>query len=265
MAGKAAASWFPGHMAAGARAVASLSQLVDAVVEVRDARLPRATAVAPLHAKLRAKPAFILLNRADLADPQATQAWLASLRGSGRAAFAGVGTSAASLRALRSALLTSPRRRGKLKIAVIGAPNTGKSSVINALAHRKRAIAQDRAGVTRHVRWLRCADGVEVLDTPGVLAPKIVDAEVAWQLALCGSLPEAAFDPEAVAESFVAWLRPRRADLAARLDLQTFAGAHGMKRRGGELDRRGAARKLVTMFRSGAFGRFTFELPEARS
>jgi len=252
-------------MAAGARAVADIAGLVDLVVEVRDARLPRATAVATLHAKLRSKPAFVLLNRADLADPQATTAWLGVFREAGIAASAGTGTRAASLRALRAALLAHPKRTGKLKIAVVGAPNTGKSSVINALAHRKRAAAEDRAGVTRHARWLTLAKGATVLDTPGVLEPKIVDPQTAWQLALCGSLPEAAYDPEAVIDRFGTWLRKSAPQLAARLDLDSFAASHGMKRRGGELDRLGAARKMIATFRAGGFGRFTFERPETKA
>jgi len=252
-------------MAAGARAVASVADLVDAVVEVRDARLPRATAVATLHQKLRSKPTLVLLNRADLADPQATKAWLAFLSRTGERASAGTGTRAGSLHKLREALLSHQRRTGKLKIAVVGAPNTGKSSVINALAHRKRAVAQNRPGVTRHARWLTLAAGVVILDTPGVLAPKIVDADAAWQLALCGCLPESAYDPESVVGQFGAWLRESAPELAHRAELEAFATAHGMKRRGGELDRLGAARKMIAMFRAGRLGRFTFERPGSKA
>lgn len=248
-------------MAAGKRAVAKIADLVDVVVEVRDARLPQSSAVAALHPRLRKKPTFVLLNRADLADPDATQSWLRYLRESHPGAFAGTGTSAASLRPLRAALLAQPVRRGRLKIAVVGAPNTGKSSVINALARRKRAVVADRPGVTRHVGWLRCGERALILDTPGLLAPKITNADAAWQLALCGSLAPAAFDPEDVVAHFAQWLRSRNAALADSLDPQRYATAHGMKRRGGELDGAGAAQKIIAQFRAGAFGRFTFELP----
>jgi ribosome biogenesis GTPase A len=249
-------------MAAGMRELASLAPSIDVVVEVRDARLPTATAVSHLHAVLRAKPRLVVLNREDLADPAATARWLRALRRD-QPAFATLGTRAASLRALRACLGAMPRRPGALHIAVVGAPNTGKSSVVNALARRKRAIAQDRAGVTRRAHWLTLGAGARLLDTPGVLAPKITSRDAAWQLAACGCLPETAYDPEDVVERLGAWLRANGFDdAAARADLSKFAASHGMLRRGGEIDRPGAARKLLALFRGGTLGRFTFELPK---
>jgi ribosome biogenesis GTPase A len=248
-------------MAAGMRAIEDTASLIDLVVEVRDARVPRATAVASLHPKLRAKPRLTLLNREDLAEPAATARWLAALRGE-RPAYATTGTQAASLHGVRAAIVSAPRRRATLHVAVVGAPNTGKSSVINGLSRRKRAVAQDRAGVTRHVRWLALAPGIELLDTPGVLPPKIVSAEMAWQLAATGCLPEKAYDAEDVVEQLASWMREHEnGTVAARFDIAEFARARGMLRKGGEVDRAGAARKLLTDFRSGALGRFTFELP----
>jgi ribosome biogenesis GTPase A len=248
-------------MAAGKRAIDEHASLIDLVVEVRDARLPGATAVAALHPKLRAKPRVTLLNREDMADPAATSAWLRRLRPGGPA-YATIGINAASLRGVRETILSAPRKRATLHVAVVGAPNTGKSSVINALARRKRAVAQDRAGVTRHVRWLALAPGVELLDTPGVLPPKIIDRDAAWRLAAIGCLPESAYDPEDVVERMGAWLRAAGLDAAAaRVDLKASARARGMLRKGGEVDRAAAARALLTQFRSGSLGRFTFELP----
>jgi len=248
-------------MAAGKRAVEENASLIDLVIEVRDARVPGATAVANQHPKLRAKPRVTLLNREDLADPEATTQWVRALRERGPA-YSTIGTRASSLRGARDAILASPRRRATLHVAVVGAPNTGKSSIINALARRKRAIAQDRAGITRHVRWLSLAPGVELLDTPGVLPPKIVGHETAWRLAACGCLPESAYDPEDVVERMGAWLRASgREAAAARMDVMEFARAHGMLRKGGEVDRAAAARKLLVQFRAGSLGRFTFELP----
>jgi len=248
-------------MAAGKRAIDERASLIDLVVEVRDARLPVATAVAGLHPKLRSKPRVTLLNREDLADPKATTRWLRSLRAGGPA-YATIGTRAESLRGAREAIAAWPRRRATLHVAVVGAPNTGKSSVINALARRKRAVAQDRAGITRHVRWLALAPGIELLDSPGVLPPKIVSKDAAWQLAACGCLPESAYDAEDVVERLSAWLRAAGlAAAAARVDLSGFARAHGMLRKGGEVDSAAAARKLLAQFRSGSLGRFTFEVP----
>jgi ribosome biogenesis GTPase A len=166
------------------------------------------------------------------------------------------------MRALRTALLATPRKRGRLRIAVVGAPNTGKSSIINALSRTKRAIAQDRPGVTRRVRWLDLEPGVQLLDTPGLLAPRIVDKDAAWQLALCGSLPEIAHDGEETVSRFQRWLSVHKPNLASRADLDAFAAARGMRRRGGEIDRANAARTFIAQFRAGKLFRVTFERPD---
>ena len=249
-------------MAAGLRAVVENAAVIDAVIEVRDARIPRATAATGLHPSLARKRRIVLLNREDLADPDVTDRWLATLTRAGITAFAGIGTHAGTLKDVRAALLSQRPREGRLRAAVIGAPNTGKSSVINALGRRKRAVAQAKAGVTRQVRWLSIGDAVELLDTPGVLAPRITSAAAAWQLALCGSLPDSAFDAEEVVAHFEAWLRVHRPGDADEYELTAFAKRHGMIRRGGEIDARNAARKLVARFRVGALPRISFESPE---
>ncbi len=254
----AAASWFPGHMAAGLRAVVEAADLIDMVLEVRDARLPLATATAKLH-RLKSKPTFVLLNRKDLAEDAGTRAWLKSLSDNGVEAFAGSGTHAATLRSLRAALAAYKGKRARTRIAVVGAPNTGKSSVINSLVRRKRTVVEDRAGVTRHVRWIALDDRVDILDTPGVLEPKISNKTMAWQLALCGILPESAFDVDEVIEQFAAWISRERPELASKVDLESFSRQRGMLRRGGEIDRRNAAGALLREFRTGKLGRFTFE------
>ena len=250
-------------MAAGMRAVVAAADIIDVVVEVRDARLPRSTAVAHLHRSLARKPVVVLLNRTDLAQPRCNDDWITALRRDGASAFGGVGTRAATLRGLRDDLLNRPKRRGRLRIAVVGAPNTGKSSVINALSRRKRAAAQDKPGVTRHVVWLPLSGGVELLDTPGMLAPRITDRDAAWQLALCGSLPETAHDPEETVDRLRDWLAVHRPELASKADLDAFAAARGMRSRGGEPDRTNAARTFLARFRAGDLFRITFERPDA--
>jgi ribosome biogenesis GTPase A len=256
---RAAASWFPGHMAAGLRAVMDAADLIDVVLDVRDARLPHATAGAKLHQRLKSKPTFVLLNRKDLAEDAATRAWLRNLSDSGVEAFAGSATHAATLRSLRTALTAYKGKRARTRVAVVGAPNTGKSSVINSLVRRKRTVVQDRAGVTRHVRWIALDERVDILDTPGVLEPRISNKTTAWQLALCGILPESAFDMDEVIEQFGTWIARERPDFAGKVDLESFSRQRGMLRRGGEIDRRNAAGAFLREFRAGKLGRFTFE------
>jgi len=250
-------------MAAGIRSVLAVADLVDVVIEVRDARLPRSTAVASLHPRLGRKPLLVLLNRSDLAEAGPTKHWREALAEAGHAAFACDARRAATLREVRSNLVARPRKRGPvLRAVVVGAPNTGKSSVINALSRSKRARVSDRPGVTRHALWLKLESGVELLDTPGVLAPRITDRQAAWKLALCGSLPESAFDVEETVTQLHAWLSRNRPALAGLADLDAFSAARGMRRHGGEPDRVNAARKLVSLFRTGKLFRLTLETPE---
>jgi ribosome biogenesis GTPase A len=112
---------------------------------------------------------------------------------------------------------------------------------------------------------MKLETGVELLDTPGLLPPRIVSEESAWQLSLCGSLPETAFDVEETVAHLGRWLAAHRPDLAAASDLEAFATTHGMRRHGGELDRRNAARKFISLFRDGKLFRLTFEPPEKRA
>ncbi len=247
-------------MAAGLRALYAAADMIDVFVEVRDARVPHSTGVAAGHAKISAKPSYVLLNRADLADPHETQRWVERLATEGTTAFAGTAKSPRSLAALRSAILCGIARRSRVRVAVVGAPNTGKSSVLNALAREKRAFVQDRPGATRRIEWRRLGSHADILDTPGLLPPRIVSAQAAWQLALCGVLPEQAYEPEDVVEGFRSWAAACSPRLAPTLDLDAFAALRGKLKRGGELDRAVAARLLIAAFRSGALGRVTFEL-----
>jgi len=203
----------------------------------------------------------VLLNRQDLAEQAATQRWLDALGLVGIKAFSTTATRAGTLRAVRTTLRAFPGRSTRIRAAVVGAPNTGKSSVINALASRKKAARENRAGVTRHVNWISLDEGVDLLDTPGVLEPRITDPARAWQLALCGILPESAFDVEEVAVCFADWTAGHGRDANRTLDLNSFARRRGMLRNRGEIDRRNAARALLTSFREGRLGRYTLELP----
>jgi ribosome biogenesis GTPase A len=251
-------------MAAGLRALLASADLLDVIIEVRDARMPRSTSVVHLHPKLRAKPLIVLLNREELAVTDATAQWIAALSTSGLQTFSGIGTRAASLGPLRTALLRFRARRSKVRAAVVGAPNTGKSSVINALVRRKRTVTENKAGVTRHVRWVALSETTDLLDTPGLLQPKIPNATVAWQLALCGILPESAVDAETVVARLSAWLVEHPTQRGNIPTLETFATERGMLRSKGALDLANAARAFVASFRSGAFGRHTFELARER-
>ena len=248
-------------MAAGLRALYAVVDLLDVILEVRDARLPSATAVLRSHPRLRNKPTVVILNRQDLAQPDRTAEWLSFLRDKGQLALSITATRSGSLHKVRTAIGKVKFRSGRLRVGLVGAPNTGKSSLINALARRKKALTENRPGVTRHVRWIPVDERVEVLDTPGVLEARIYSAATAWQLALCGILPDKSFDPEEVAVAFICWARHQAPRTAGWASLEGFARERGMLRKGGEIDRSNTARALLKAFRDGKLGRFTFEIP----
>ena len=157
----------------------------------------------------------------------------------------------------RSRALAAGRRTARA--IVLGIPNAGKSTAINALAGRNVARAEDRAGVTRARQWFRLGP-LEIMDTAGILVPKIDSAENQWKLALVGAVPRARFDAEDVVARFVRWYS-REHDGGAVPDLETFAQSRGFMRRGTMPDTHNAAWAYLKDWSDGKFGRMTLEAP----
>ncbi len=254
--------WYPGHMARAMRRLSDDMRLADIAIEVVDARVPVSGRNPALGAVIGRKPRLVVLQREDLAEPEATAAWLEILAGTGQAAVAVNGKSQATRTRLRDALRPFVPARGSLRVVVVGIPNAGKSTIINALARKNVARAENRAGVTRTAQWFRADDAVEVMDTAGILVPKIETLEAQWMLALSGALPRERFDPEDVVNRFVAWLREER-PRSHIPDLETFAADRGFVRRGNIPDTYNAARSYIKEWDDGGFGRMTLEWPAA--
>lgn len=202
--------WFPGHMAKTRRLIAESLKLVDAVAEIIDARIPVSSRNPELAGIVAQKPRLILMNKADAADPTATQRWLAAYRAEGIPAIAvdcrsGRGLSAflPMVRELLRPRLDQLKAKGMagrpLRIMVVGIPNAGKSSFINRMAGASRAKVADRPGVTRGNQWVSAGKGVELLDTAGVLWPKFDDPLVGEHLAFTGAVKDVVMDVELLA------------------------------------------------------------------
>lgn len=277
--------WFPGHMAKTRRLIKESLNLVDGVVEIVDARIPVSSRNPELDSIIQKKPRIILLNKCDVADSQATSMWLKYFRDKGFYAAAvdcRTGKGLNSFDSLVKQALKSVIERndakgmsGKpLRLMVVGIPNTGKSSFINRMGKNAKAKVADKAGVTRQNQWFVVGNGIELLDTPGVLWPKFDDPEVGDKLAFIGSVKDEVTDKETLAcrllESLAA-TRPQAIEERYKISgisglqgweiLEMIGKKRGFLIKGGEIDYERAAVIVADEFRGGKLGRITLELP----
>ena len=209
-----AIQWYPGHIAKAEKALSENLARVDLVIEVRDARIPRATGHPRLRRWIGSKPHLLVLNRRDMVTPAAREAWDRCFRAEGQTpwwcdAKAGTGVKQLQQAAIRAGESLNARRAGRgmrprpVRALMLGFPNVGKSALINRLVRQKVVESARRAGVTRSLRWVRLGQDLDLLDAPGVLPPRLDDQAAALLLALCDDIGQAAYDGEAVALAFV--------------------------------------------------------------
>jgi ribosome biogenesis GTPase A len=255
--------WYPGHMAQAFRKIDERMRLCDIIIEVIDARLPDATSNPNLATLSANRPKLIILSRDDLADPQTTKDWIAYLQSNGKRAVAvnAKHPNSLSLAFYHIGLLTGDKRKN-LRAMVVGMPNTGKSTVINGLLRRKAAKTEDKPGVTRSLQWFRVTPNLELMDSPGILLPKIEKLEAQWKLAVTGAIPRERFDPETVVAQFHEWLLEQTGGHSHIPDLQTYTQARGYLRQGGEPNMHNAALAYLSDLNEGKFGRLSFEVPQ---
>lgn len=278
--------WFPGHMTKTRRMITANLSLVDAVVEILDARIPVSSRNPEMDRLTGGKTRLLILNKSDMADERTTQQWLHRLRRSGCAAVAmdcksgkGVKQFHPALRELLKEQIAQWRAKGlvnrPIHVMVVGIPNVGKSSFINKMAGSKRAKVEDRPGVTRTKQWVKLGDGVEMLDTPGVLWPKFDDQQAAQRLAFTGAINDDVLDIEALAMLLLEYLHEAYPQALTarykinlpegtegRILLEELGRKRGMLVSGGEVNTERAAITLLDEFRSGKLGRITLEVPE---
>lgn len=275
--------WFPGHMAKTRRKISESLSLVDAVVEITDARIPVSSRNPELAGIVVNKPLIVLLNKCDMADPKETEKWIKKLGEQGITALAmdcrsgkGVNAFTSAVRTVLKDKIEQNKAKGMvgktLRIMVVGIPNVGKSSFINRLTKSGKAKVEDRPGVTRSNQWFKVDDGLELLDTPGVLWPKFDDPKVGVRLACTGAVKDAVMDIETLAVNFIDEVRGRYGNLleqrykfaidedADGYDVLCQIGKkRGMVIRGGEIDTERAAVMLIDEYRGGIIGRTTLD------
>ena len=280
--------WFPGHMKKAQRIIEENLKLVDVVIELLDARIPLSSANPMLAEIIQDKPRVVALNKADLADPAKTKAWVAYFSAHGVPAVAVDATKGRGVKRLVQLAeeLARPKTEkfvkagGKARSArcmILGIPNVGKSSLINRLAGAAITKTADKPGVTRAKQWIKIAKGLDLLDTPGILWPKFEDPSVGLKLAFTGAINDDIYDLEQVTALLLEILRrdyPER--LIERFKLKgelpkaglELLEAIGRKRgclvKGGVVDLDKAQRIVMTEFRAGKLGTVTLdEVPEA--
>ena len=277
--------WYPGHMTKTRRQMEADLKQVDAVCEIVDARIPISSRNPDIDSICGSKPRILVLNRMDLADPDATQKWAAYFRSKGMAVIAtdcktrrGIADFTPAARAACAEKLQRDAARGMnrpLRVMVVGIPNVGKSTLINQISGRKGAKAENRPGVTRGKQWVTVDSALLLLDTPGILWPKFEDREVGMMLAFTGAVKEGVIDLEELACHLMELLhRYYPQALLDRYKIEASVGTKGWellemagKNRGyllsgGEIHTERMAKVLVDEFRSGKLGKFTLEMPE---
>lgn len=257
---EATIQWYPGHMARAIRRLADDIRAIDIVVEVCDARVPLSGTNPALGMLAGKRPRLLVLSRAQLADPAVSAAWLASFAAAGRPALAVDAKDRAGAAHVREAVETLANGRRTARVIVLGIPNAGKSTAINAIVGRNVARVEDRAGVTRARQWFRAGANLEIMDTAGILVPKIDTPDAQWKLALVGAVPRARYDAEEVVARLHRWLVARDPGTTVPA-LETFAKSRGFVRRGTIADTHNAAWAYIKDWSDGKFGVMTLESP----
>ena len=284
--------WFPGHMAKTGRELMETAKLADLVFEVVDARIPKSSSNPDFGKIFSGRNRIIILNKMDLADPSRSEKWERYYRNAGFKAFltnAQRGDGIARIRALLNGAGAEKTGRQAnrgvisrpVRAIVAGIPNCGKSSIINSLIAKSIAKTGDRPGITRTQQWIRLGDGIELLDTPGVLWPKFIGGETALHLAFTGAIRDEVYDKIEAAEKLLVLLcerymplvAARYGDIGARGDdtprrggedyplLEKAAKKRGFLLKGGRVDYDRTAAIVLDEFRAAKLGLITLEEP----
>ena len=276
--------WYPGHMAKARRMLEENLKLIDVVVELVDARAPLATRNPDFDALFSQKSRVILLNKSDLASAEQTKKWIEYYKAQNINAIAFVYTSSAKRKTAVSLIETAAadkvakmKEKGVIKTVramVVGIPNVGKSTFINRIAGETKAKVGDKPGVTKGKQWVKVSPYLELMDTPGLLWPKLENEALAKHLAYIGSINDDIMDAERLAADMLCELMAICPDalkerykkiedgMAAHELLEAVARSRGFILQGGVMDTERAARIVLDEFRAGRIAKITLESPD---
>lgn len=273
-------NWYPGHMKKTRELIRENLKLVDVVVEVVDARIPRSSRNPLIDDIAGGKPRIIALNKKDLADEEASRLWAQDFRSGGMETAILNGNSGEGvkelfrlLREMAEAKAEKGGMKRPFRLMIVGVPNVGKSSLINRMSGRKSTQTGDRPGVTKGKQWIKLEGGMQLLDTPGILWPKFEDPKVGMNLAFCGSIKDEIMDIPTLGMELIGLLQERYPDeLSSRFKLEelsetpletmeAMARKRGCILPGKRIDYERIARLVLDEFRGGRIGRITLEMP----
>ena len=283
-----AISWFPGHMAKAIRQIQSELKLVDAAIEIVDARVPMSSKNPDASKIMLGKPVLTILNKSDLANQSDTEQWIKYYENSGKSAMAVSCNSAKWVPIFKkriNQLLKDKVERWKTKgiknktirVIVLGEPNTGKSTFINRAASSVKVKAENRPGITKVNQWISIDKTIEMLDTPGVLPPKIKGEKAQSYLAFTGAIKDEVLNIENIALNLLDFLiknYPEKIEKRYKLENQSFNDKQayevlniiGRKRgfltSGGDVDILRVSNMVLSEFRAGKIGQITLEKAE---
>ena len=276
--------WYPGHMTKAKRMMQENIKLIDLVIELVDARIPVSSRNPDIDELGKNKSRLILLNKAELAEDKWNDAWAEYFREKGFFVVKVNSKKGGGLKSIQGVIqeackekMERDRKRGILnrpvRAMVVGIPNVGKSTFINALAGKACAKTGNKPGVTKGKQWIRLNKQVELLDTPGILWPKFEDQEVGLRLAFIGSIKDEILNTEELAAELIKFLNANYPGVLeekygvepsddAYVLLAGIARSRNCLLKGSELDTEKAALLLLDDFRNGKLGRLTLEYPQ---
>ncbi len=279
-------NWYPGHMAKARREIGEAMSKVDIVLELVDSRCPEASRNPILNELIGKKPRIIILNKADLADDKVNKAWIEKYKKENQIAIladsvkgAGVKDIVKSAYEVMKEKLNKQEAKGmvggNIKAMIVGIPNVGKSTLINKIAGKQTASTGNKPGVTKKNQWIRLDERLQLLDTPGVLWPKLDNEIHARHLSFVEAIKDEVVEIEEIAVNLVDELaKYYKKELYERFKidegfsyelpyelLEEIGRKRGCLIKGGEIDYNKASNILIDEFRSGKIGRISLERP----
>lgn len=282
-------NWFPGHMAKARRMIEENIKKVDVVIELLDARIPRSSSNPLIRDLIGNKPHVIVLNKVDLADREITKDWVNFFKDKGISVITVDSRNGKGRKEIVkfiedkcSHIVEKWLARGiksrSMRTIILGIPNVGKSTLINTLARTGAAKVANKPGKTRGPQWVRIGKNMELLDTPGVLWPKLEDQRAAARLAITGAISDDVYDLETVTNVLLGELKEKAMpalleryklkedDLVTNQHIMELIGKkRGCLMSGGVVDIEKAQRILLADYRNLKFGHITFDQPKEES